>query len=327
MATHPDLSLPREPGVVYDCDRLQAILPHRYPLLMLDRLLLFPAGRQAVGLKNVTINEPHFQGHFPGNPVLPGVLMLEAILQTGAACIRQVLGVSRDMAFLLALRDVKFRKPVVPGQRLMTRVSITRERRGVVHFTGTASVNDAQACQASFSLGLTPALPKPVTPEEFAPALALKQVPLGAVPIEDVNGVMAIIPHRYPFMLVDAIYHKGEGRVIGLKNVTGNEPFFNGHFRQFPVMPGTLLIEAMAQVGAAFILSKPDYEGKIGMLMSVESARFRRPVRPGDQLLIDVCHTVARPRVGKARGVIYIGPHPAAAASISFVIVDRTDPT
>ncbi len=324
----PDLPPPQAaaPDIILDCDRLQAILPHRYPLLMLDRVRLLPAERRAIGLKTVTINEPHFQGHFPGNPILPGVLILEALLQTGAALIRQCLHVEREFAYLLTLDNVKFRKPVRPGDGLLTDVVLARAARGIIKCAGTAAVNGQQVCQASFSLGLAPPLPEAATPEAFDPPLYSEDFPIAWSTLADVTAVMNIIPHRYPFMLVDAIFHKTDNRVLGLKNVSRNEPFFNGHFQDRPIMPGTLLVEAIAQVGAAFILGKPENQGKLGFFMAVESARFRRPVRPGDRLLIDVRHTVARPRVGKASGRIWVGRQPAVDADISFVIVDRPAP-
>ena len=312
--------------VIMDYYRLQSLLPHRPPLLMLDRVRLIPAEKRAIGLKNVTINEPHFQGHFPGNPVLPGVLILEAMVQTGGAAIRQFLDIQNDVAFLRTLDNIKFRKPVLPGDRLITDVTLERFRKGLVKFHATATVRDQQVCQAKFTVGLSANVPEHIPDTEFAPPLIMDNTPLQAAPINNINGIMHIIPHRYPFILVDAIYFERENRIVGLKNVTGNESFFSGHFPKHPIMPGTLLVEAIAQVGAVFILGKPENKGKLAYFMAVDMARFRRPVRPGDQLLIDVFQTASRPRVGKAHGRIYVGHHLAAEARISFVLVDRPSP-
>ncbi|MDD5676717.1 MAG: 3-hydroxyacyl-ACP dehydratase FabZ [Kiritimatiellae bacterium] len=145
--------------------------------------------------------------------------------------------------------------------------------------------------------------------------------------MNDINRIMNIIPHRYPFILVDAVYFMGADRIVALKNVTGNEFFFNGHFPKYPIMPGTLLVEAIAQAGAVFILDKPENKGKLAYFMGVEKARFRRSVWPGDQILIDVRQMVTRPRVGKAHGRIFVGPHLVAEARISFVLVDRPSPS
>ncbi|MBI2438050.1 MAG: 3-hydroxyacyl-ACP dehydratase FabZ, partial [Lentisphaerae bacterium] len=315
-----------ETEIILDCDRLRELLPHRFPLLMLDRVRLIPAEKRALGLKNATFNEPYFQGHFPGNPILPGVLILEAMVQTGGVAIRQFLDIQTDVAFLLTLDKIKFRKPVFPGDRLMTDVTLERFRNGVAKFVATASVRDQQVCEARFTVGLSANAPERIRVTEFAPPSGIAGAPLPAAPINTINGVMNIIPHRYPFILVDAIYFQNDKHIIGLKNVTANEPFFNGHFPKYPIMPGTLLVEAIAQVGAVFILGKPQNQGRLAYFTAVELARFRRPVRPGDQLLIDVRETAVRPRVGKATGLVFVGQHLAAEARISFVLVDRPAP-
>src|SRR3970040_1684959 len=99
---------------------------------------------------------------------------------------------------------------------------------------------------------------------------------------------LPILPHRYPFLLVDRIIEVEERRVVGIKNVTINEPFFVGHIPGFPVMPGVLVVEAMAQVGACRILNPPQLRGRLAYLAGIDHCRFRRPVVPGDTLRIDV---------------------------------------
>ena len=103
------------------------------------------------------------------------------------------------------------------------------------------------------------------------------------MPVLDINEIKAILPHRYPFLLVDRIVELEIDRVVGIKNVTANEPFFQGHFPDFPVMPGVLIVEAMAQTAGVMVLkSMPDRENKLVLLVAVENARFRKPVVPGD---------------------------------------------
>lgn len=118
----------------------------------------------------------------------------------------------------------------------------------------------------------------------------------------DILRLMALLPHRYPMLMVDRMIEieKGVG-AIGVKNVTINEPYFTGHFPQMPVMPGVLIIESMAQSAAAFVAHTEDLdvEGKVVLFMGVEKARFRRPVRPGDQLHVHVRTTAQRPPVWK----------------------------
>ncbi|HEV2440850.1 MAG TPA: 3-hydroxyacyl-ACP dehydratase FabZ [bacterium] len=118
----------------------------------------------------------------------------------------------------------------------------------------------------------------------------------------DVEAIMARIPHRYPFLLVDRILEIDLGRrIVGLKNVSANEPFFQGHFPGHPIMPGVLLAEAMAQVGGVLASFLPGSEGHIAYFAGIDRCRFRRPVRPGDQLITEVIVLRARARVGQMR--------------------------
>src|SRR5512138_90273 len=126
-----------------------------------------------------------------------------------------------------------------------------------------------------------------------------------AVPmaILDINEIRAILPHRHPFLLVDRIVELDAERIVGIKNVTNTEPFFTGHFPDFPVMPGVLIIEAMAQTAGVLVLkSIPDRERKLVLLVSVDSARFRRPVVPGDCLRMEMTLIKRKATVAKMAG-------------------------
>src|SRR5258706_7653480 len=120
------------------------------------------------------------------------------------------------------------------------------------------------------------------------------------MPALDIQAIREILPHRYPMLLVDRIEELEADYVIGIKNVTANEPFFVGHFPDFPVMPGVLIVEAMAQVAGVLVLSSiPDRHKKLVLLPSVEQAKFRKPVRPGDQLRIEMKVTKRKETVAK----------------------------
>lgn len=137
----------------------------------------------------------------------------------------------------------------------------------------------------------------------------------------NVEEIQSIIPHRYPFLLVDQIEEVEEGkRAVGIKNVTINEPFFQGHFPQYPVMPGVLIIEALAQVGAVAILMKEENRGKIGLLAGVDKFRFKRQVRPGDQLRLEVELTRMKGSIGKAVGKATVNGEVAAEGELMFAI-------
>ncbi len=139
------------------------------------------------------------------------------------------------------------------------------------------------------------------------------------------HQIQKIIPHRYPFLLVDAITELEPGkRIVGLKSVTVNEPFFSGHFPGTPVMPGVLIIESLAQVAAVLVLREiPDRERKLVYFSGIDKARFRRPVIPGDQLELVVELLRLKPRLGKLRGEAFVRGKRVAEAEILSTIVDR----
>lgn len=119
--------------------------------------------------------------------------------------------------------------------------------------------------------------------------------------------IQAILPHRYPFLLVDRIVELEEGkRAVGMKNVTMNEAFFKGHFPQYPVMPGVLIVEALAQVSAVIMLTKAGNEGRLGLLAGIDHCRFKKQVKPGDQLHLEVEITREKGAVGKGRGIAMV---------------------
>lgn len=133
--------------------------------------------------------------------------------------------------------------------------------------------------------------------------------------------IKEIIPHRYPFLLVDKVTEMEEGkRVVGIKNVSINEPFFQGHFPEYPVMPGVLILEALAQVGAIAVLDIEENKGKIGFLAGVDKCRFKRQVVPGDQLELVVEITRMKGPIGKGKGTATVNGELACSAEITFAI-------
>ena len=141
----------------------------------------------------------------------------------------------------------------------------------------------------------------------------------------DILEIREILPHRYPFLLVDRILELEPDRIVGIKNVTINEPFFVGHFPDFPVMPGVLIVEAMAQVAGVLVLSQiPDRKNKLVLLASVEQAKFRRPVRPGDQLRIEMKLTRRKASIAKMYGQASVDGLVVAEAEMMCKLADRT---
>ncbi|MBA9027853.1 MULTISPECIES: 3-hydroxyacyl-ACP dehydratase FabZ [Bacillaceae] len=141
----------------------------------------------------------------------------------------------------------------------------------------------------------------------------------------DVNQIKEIIAHRYPFLLVDRIIEVEDGkRAVGLKNVSANESFFNGHFPEYPVMPGVLIVEALAQVGAVAMLKQEEYRGRLAFFAGIDNCRFKRQVVPGDQLKLEVEITRMRGSVGKGRAVATVDGEIACETDIMFAFGDKS---
>lgn len=133
-----------------DVKEIQNILPHRYPFLLVDRILELKLGEKAVGIKNVTVNEPFFTGHFPGNPIMPGVLIVEALAQV-AAILGFRSGVQGDMVYFMSIEKAKFRKPVVPGDCLRLEITTLQHRGNVWKFSGNATVEEKLVAEVDFT--------------------------------------------------------------------------------------------------------------------------------------------------------------------------------
>ncbi len=136
-----------------DIARIMRDIPHRYPFLMIDRVVDFVPGESAIGVKNVSVNENFFQGHFPGHPVMPGVLIIEAMAQTAAVLVVETLGSDAQgkVVYFMSIEEAKFRRPVVPGDQLRIHVTRKHQRGNVWKFTGIAKVDGAVVAQATYA--------------------------------------------------------------------------------------------------------------------------------------------------------------------------------
>lgn len=142
----------------------------------------------------------------------------------------------------------------------------------------------------------------------------------------DINQIKDIIPHRYPFLLVDRVSEVEEGkRAVGVKNVSANEEFFNGHFPGYPVMPGVLIVEALAQVGAVAMLMKEENKGRLAFFAGIDNCRFKRQVVPGDVLRLEVEITRLRGTIGKGKAVATVDGEVACEAEIMFALGEKQE--
>jgi len=139
----------------------------------------------------------------------------------------------------------------------------------------------------------------------------------------DIVQVMKVLPHRYPFLMVDKVTRIDGNKITAVKNVSVNEPYFLGHFPNHPIMPGVLQLEAIAQVAGILMLRQADNFGKLAYFMSAESVKWRKPVRPGDSLVIEVELTKSRGKIGKARGVCSVDGEPVSEADVTFMLIER----
>jgi UDP-3-O-[3-hydroxymyristoyl] N-acetylglucosamine deacetylase / 3-hydroxyacyl-[acyl-carrier-protein] dehydratase len=162
-----------------------------------------------------------------------------------------------------------------------------------------------------------PAAPKAAPPAESMPDETTPQD--GAL---DTQGVMRLLPHRYPFLMVDRVVKVEGNHIVAIKNLTINESFFQGHFPGHPVMPGVLQLEAIAQVAGILMLKSAENSGKIAYFMSAEDVKWRKPVHPGDVLVIEVEMTKIRGKIGKAKGVCKVRGEVVSEAGVTFMLVE-----
>jgi 3-hydroxyacyl-[acyl-carrier-protein] dehydratase len=148
-----DVKVAQADGLTIDIERIMQMIPHRYPFLMIDRVVEVVPDATAVGIKNVSINEPYFQGHFPQRPVMPGVLIVEAMAQTAAVLVVHTLGLNAEgkLVYFMSVDNARFRRPVMPGDQLRIHVSKERSRGNVWKFSGEAKVNGTLVAEATYA--------------------------------------------------------------------------------------------------------------------------------------------------------------------------------
>ena len=153
-------------------------------------------------------------------------------------------------------------------------------------------------------------------------ALLPESAPLVDGAALDIDQVMRILPHRYPFLMVDRVTKIDGNKITAVKNVSMNELYFQGHFPSHPIMPGVLQLEAIAQVAGILTLKQAENTGKLAYFMAADAVKWRKPVRPGDMLLIEVELTKTRGKIGRAKGICSVNGEPVSEAEVTFMMVD-----
>ena len=263
------------------------------------------------GFKCFSVNEEFFAGHFPVHPIVPGVLHVEAIRQL---CCCFLPGNPREKR-IRQLEKVKFRRPILPGDRMIVEAEIISQDDGQWVVKGSCKTISGVCSEATLTIIRASEVVGGISE---IPALDGEGARTPDIYM-DTDKVMGLMPHRYPFLLIDYISKSEGSRVVAVKNVSSNEPFINAGFN---TVPDVLMCEIAAQSGCANVLSRPGNEGKLGFFMAIDKAVFYRQVLPGEQMLIDIELPESKSRFGKGAGVIRVGDEVVAEVALMFAIVD-----
>ena len=299
---------------------LLELIPQRAPALLVDRIQTTDEPGKILAIKNVTVNEPFFSGHFPGNPIMPGVLQLEAIAQAAGAAHKLEGG--KGISWISKINKMRFKNPVLPGDQLILDITLTEITESGADVSAIARNGKGKVCSiVTFTLSTLDE--SQLQPTSFTTEYPSVFEADNSEKVMDTNAVAGFIPHRFPFFFVDQATYVGDLHIIGEKLVSINEPYALSYLPGTPVLPNTVLAETCAQLGCLYMLAQPENDGKIGLFVSLEDVSFFKPAVPGDLLTIDFKLLFLKSRLGRGVCRVYRGEEQVAELTMAFAIADK----
>lgn len=295
---------------VFNATQISAKLGLKSPWKLLD-LVQKNDETHFTGFKNFTANEEFFMGHFPVHPIVPGVLQVEAMRQLCCCCLP---GDARAKRIKM-LEKVKFRRPILPGDRMIVEAEVVASSETEWTMKAAAKTVSGLCCEASITICVAEKTVEPITE---IPSLEGDFARTADI-FMDTDQVMKLIPHRFPFLLIDYVAKVEGSKIIAVKNISANEKFIDAGF---DTVPDALLCEIAAQSGCTSVLARPENAGKLGFFMAIDKAVFFRQVRVGEQMILDIDLPPTKSRFGKGSGVIKVGDEVVAEIALMFAIVE-----
>ncbi len=313
------------PDIFLDITQIKTLLGYAPVYMMVDKIHI-QENESYTGTKYVSANEPYFIGHFPNNPVLPGVLQVEAMFQTAVVAIKHQNKGTNQFPLLAGTKRVKFRKPVVPGDQLDINISISDPSNEVIIVNCSIKMEGEITSEAQLEIKFINYSFPPEELPEVNKQLSLIQAKSNFNELNLID-IQKIIPHRYPFIFIDKVFIENDQMdkiksVSGLKNVTANETLTLSCHKQNLFMTNTILIEIIAQAGCVGMLHSPENKDKIIYFMSIDNASFFTPVTPANRLVVHAELKSIKEKFGKCVGKIFISNTLVAEAQFKFAIMN-----